>query len=279
MAVLPEKTTLQRINALVDKSLPRPHLGGSVIGHQCRRYLLYSFRWAYQNKIESKLNRIFRIGDSVEDLIIKDLERVGIKHSGAQDQVDGFMGHCGGSIDGLLNGVPEYPEETLLFEAKSANHTNFLEVQRKGVQVAKPIYFAQTQIYMGKLGLSNTLFAMMDKNTSELYIEFIEYDEYEFERLLEIEQDVVLAKNVNEFMRVSNNRSWYACKYCAANGVCHSGVAPEKNCRTCQFSVPVVGGKWQCEYFNAPKELSVEEQEAGCIKYELSEIFRGAEWE
>ena len=70
MAKLERLNSLAQINIKTIESYPRPHLGASVIGHACTRYLVYSFNWAYKNKISGKLNRIFSLGDKVEDIII-----------------------------------------------------------------------------------------------------------------------------------------------------------------------------------------------------------------
>jgi hypothetical protein len=271
MSSLPKRTTLDKINILTTVGYPRPHLGGSLIAHPCERYLVYSFRWAYMSKIESKLNRIFRLGDAIEDIIIKDLKRAGITHGGSQTRVSGYRGHAGGSVDGIVEEVPEYPDETLLFEAKSMNHNNFLDVKRKGVKVSKPIYYGQMQIYMGKLDLDKAMFVSLDKNTSDLYIEFVHFDEYEYEHLIDREEDIIEAKHINEFPRISNNPSWFNCKFCDAKEVCHSGITPEKNCRTCDHAELCDEGVWYCRVHK--EDQSVEDQEHGCEMWNLSEVF------
>ena len=41
---------------------PRQHLGCSVIGHHCERWLWLSFRWAVIEKHSGRLLRLFRRG-------------------------------------------------------------------------------------------------------------------------------------------------------------------------------------------------------------------------
>ena len=267
MTKLPKKSLKTKLDAIVRESYPRPHLGGSVIGHPCRRYILYHFRWAYKNKIESKLHRIFRIGDAIEAIIIEELEQLGIDIFYGQKQVGGYKNHGGGSIDGqcFINDI-----ETL-FEAKSMNHTNFLDLQRKKCQASKPQYYNQCQIYMGKLELEQTLFIAMDKNTSEIYVEIIKFDEYTYEMLLAKEEEAIDAIHINHFPRISENPSWYQCKFCDAKDVCHQGIKPEQNCRTCNNVEIRDGGVWWCTYHD--HLLTAQEQEDGCPKYTISELF------
>lgn len=267
MAKLPVKSIKHRMDAIVYESFPRPHLGGSVVGHACKRYVFYSFRWAYKNKIESKLNRIFRIGDAIEDIIVAELAVMGIEVRNSQRQVDGHRGHAGGSTDGdcLIE------EEDHLFEAKSMNHTNFLEMQRKKCEEAKPQYYNQVQIYMGKLGLKKTLFVCMDKNTSDLYIEIIKFDEFTYEMLLAKEEEVIDAVHINTFPKLSQNPAWFQCKFCDAREVCHKGTMPEPNCRTCDYVEVHDEGVWHCGYHEY--DLSEEGQKLGCSSYKVSSLF------
>ena len=279
MAKLPNKTTIDKINNLVTESYPRPHLGASVLGHSCMRYLVYSFYWAYKNKVSGKLNRIFRMGDDIEQLIVNDLRAAGIEvdtgrkpdtGSGVlQIRVTDITGHAGGSLDGEVRKVPEYPNETLLFEGKSANHNNFMDTIRKGVKASKPMHYTQTQMYMGRRGLSNAMYVMMDKNTSDLYVEFIPFDKDHFESMEEREIEVFSAEHINEFPRIASNPTWYTCKFCPASDVCHKGEMVERNCRTCDKSEMREEGKWVC--LESQVELLVEAQEAGCGVWEVGE--------
>lgn len=270
MAKMPIKSVKDKLDALTYESDQRPYLGGSVIGHTCSRYVAYTFRWAYTEKHDSKLWRIFRIGDSVEDILVAQLNKAGIEVTGQQVSVSGYKGHAAGHIDGLV----VLDEKAHLFEAKSMNHTNYLEVQRKGVQVAKPIYYGQCQIYMGKLDLDKCLFMALDKNTSDIYIEILEFDQDEYERLLRREEDIIDGLPISFFPKISNNSSWYSCKFCSAKQVCHFGEMPDRNCRTCEYSTIESGGRWSCDWHNN-KELTYDEQVAGCDHYTLDPMWTG----
>jgi hypothetical protein len=58
--------------------------------------------------------------------------------------------------------------------------------------------------------------------------------------------------------------AWYECKFCNHNGVCHYGEEPWHNCRTCDHSDILNDGKWACSNQKVNKELTFEEQLAGC---------------
>ena len=271
MAKLPIQSSLDQINNIVIENYPRPHLGASQIGSPCKRYLVYSFYWTFKKKIPGKLNQIFSMGDGIEDIIVDSLKSVGIKHYGSQQRVIDDTGHGGGSIDGIVSNVPGFEtEEELLFEAKSMNHTNFLDVKRKGVEESKPVYYAQMQMYMGRLDLKFGMFVSMDKNTSELYMEFIPFDEDSFDDLECIEYSVITATNIGEFPRISNNPTWFQCKFCDAKDICQSSGSIESNCRTCNNVQKQVDGEWYCVKRG---NISSEEQETPCDEYCISDMW------
>src|SRR6188472_1125091 len=55
----------------------RNHLGASIIGHDCDRYLWLSFRWALNPQHEGRLLRLFSRGDREEAWIVQDLRDAG----------------------------------------------------------------------------------------------------------------------------------------------------------------------------------------------------------
>jgi hypothetical protein len=269
MAKLPVKTIKDKLEALKYESEQRPYLGGSMIGHGCSRYVAYSFRWAYTDNIESKLWRIFRLGDAVEEILVGQLNKAGLEVYGQQVSVSGYKCHAAGHIDGLI----QIDDVAHLFEGKSMNHTNYLDVQRKGVQVSKPIYYGQCQVYMGKLELKKALFLALDKNTSDVYIEILDFDQDEYDRLIRREEDVIDGLPISFFPKISNNPSWYSCKYCSARQVCHHGEMPAMNCRTCENSQIRDEGRWHCGWHN--EEITTEHQREGCVDYQVDPVWTG----
>lgn len=241
MAKITGPSLATRIDAIEVPTERRGHLGGSVLGHPCKRYLWYSFRWAYKNAVNARVHRIFRLGDAIEDLIVADLHRIGLTVMNSQLKVTGYKRHGGGSIDGMIGDK--------LFEAKSMNVSNFNKL-KKGVQKAFPLYYSQMQYYMGRLGLDQALFVSMNKNTQELYTEDVDFDEEEFDRLCQVEQAVIDAPSDESFERIGFNRSWHECRYCSAADVCFDESLAEVSCRTCSNITVEEGGQWFCHKHN-----------------------------
>jgi hypothetical protein len=111
------------------------------------------------------------------------------------------------------------------------------------------------------------MYIAVNKNDDDLHIEIVELDWNLAHDLMNKAQDIIEAKFRPQ--RISDNPAYYECKYCAAREVCHQGLAPLRNCRTCKNSSIENEGKWSCDLTG--KFLSEEDQLIGCEKYELME--------
>ncbi len=109
MSTLPDPQ--HSIAALIDAAheakaeAPRGHLGASLLGHHCDRWLWLNFRWAVIEKFPGRILRVFRRGQNEEAQIVSDLRAIGIDirdTQGAQSRVD-FGAHVGGSLDGIIH--------------------------------------------------------------------------------------------------------------------------------------------------------------------------------
>lgn len=58
---------------------PRSHLGASLIGHPCNRYLWYTFRWVFHKKHSGRMYRLFDRGHREEERFVKWLKGVGFE--------------------------------------------------------------------------------------------------------------------------------------------------------------------------------------------------------
>lgn len=58
---------------------PRRHLGASLIGHDCKRYLWYVFRWCFHKKHDGRQQRLFNRGHREEARFVEWLEGIGFK--------------------------------------------------------------------------------------------------------------------------------------------------------------------------------------------------------
>ena len=63
----------------------RPHLGASLIGHECERALWYSFRWVKVPNHRGQLLRLFESGNLAEKRLIVELMNIGINVHSMQE--------------------------------------------------------------------------------------------------------------------------------------------------------------------------------------------------
>ena len=55
----------------------RSHLGASLIGHECKRYLWFTFRWVYHHKFSGRQQRLFNRGHKEEARFLEWLRGIG----------------------------------------------------------------------------------------------------------------------------------------------------------------------------------------------------------
>ncbi len=267
IAEIRRQTTAQVIAQNTTVQEPRPYLGASGIGHSCERFLWYSFRWCFTEVISERQMRLFGRGHREEPVIVEMLEKVGIKFWGDQDEVIFAHGHCKGHRDGACIGVIEAPKTEHLAEFKTMNKANFSTLCKQGVLASKPGYYGQSQVYMKFFELSRCLFVAVCKDTDAVYIERISYDKDYANELVMRAEGIVLSESPPE---KRFDPTWYECKWCSANKICHGSETPLRNCRTCQSIDMYPGGVWKCQKYN-DLELATDQQRLGCDQYKLLE--------
>ena len=196
----------------------RSYLGASSLGEPCDRKLWYSF---HQPKriLDPRINRIFDLGNLIEDYLVKLLEdaeyKVFVKdEDGNQFRFDD--GPIAGSTDGviLVNDVP------MLLEFKSYNTKRFTTLKKEGVKSSDPKYYGQVNVYMKYLELDSCLFIAMDKNDSSLHFEVIDYDPIEAHYLVNRGKEIVAENNVLNVARKYGHVSSFQCKLCDYRNQC-----------------------------------------------------------
>lgn len=261
-----QKTTLGEVNKLIEIGEARPYLGMSQIGHSCRRYLWYSFRWCFKDVISARLSRLFNRGHREEPAIVETLSKVGLIFWGDQTEITMAHGHSKGHCDGMCLGVIEAPKTVHLTEYKTMSDKYFKEICKLGCKASKPIYYAQCQIYMRKLKLTRTLFVAVNKNDDSMYIERIKLDEKFADELERKAEDIILSEEPPE---KEFNSTWFECRWCSARDICHFEGVPQRNCRTCKFCDILQNGRWECANYDI--QLTTEQQRLGCERYEMLE--------
>jgi hypothetical protein len=271
------------------KSGHRPHLGASLIGRECARSIWYSFHWVTQEKMPGRVLRLLARGEIEEPRWWADLRRIGVtvhdrSPGGLQWRVSAHGGHFGGSLDAVVIGLPEAPKAYHVAECKTHNAASFKKLTASGVLESKPEHFAQMQVYMHLNGIDRAIYLATNKDTDALYTERVEYDATAAEQLMARAQSIIQATEPP--LRISNDASWFSCKFCPHHAVCHGTDLPEVNCRTCAHSTPCVtksdetpdeeGGHWSCEVaiqagWSEPVTLDI--QRTGCPSHRYIPIF------
>lgn len=261
-------------------SEPRHHLGASVIGNQCSRYIWMHFRWVLEEIVKPRMARLWHRGHREEPVIIQQLRGIGftikdITENGEQIKIarDSADGHFGGSLDALAMLPTRYglPQFWILLEMKTVGSKYFKDMLNLGVFKAREQYYRQMCVYAYKLSqqgtyglITHALFYAVNKDTDEVDIEFIKLDHKLGQE--EVEKAEAIAKQYYPPLRLSENASDFRCKMCMMHRLCHLNEPYRKNCRSCRFAEPVAQGQWQCHHHNAiiPKEFLIK----GCESWE-----------
>lgn len=250
----------------------RPHLGASLIGHACERYLWHTFRWVDSKKFDGRMLRLFKAGNDFEPRIVAELRRIGVEvhdidGSGKQWRVSSIGGHFGGSMDGAARGFAEAPKTWCVVEFKTHNAKSFAGLLKEGVQKSKPQHYAQMTIYMGETGMDRAMYIAENKDTSELYCEWIHFDPVEYAKLKARAERVIRAAEPP--LKISEDPSWYVCKMCDFHEHCHGEAAPAVNCRTCAHSTPEMDGdaRWSCTQHEADPTIDAQRQACSSHRY------------
>jgi hypothetical protein len=280
MATLPEPmhTTVAKIYQAYESDAEegnRPHLGASLIGHACERYLWMTFRWVDAKKFPGRMLRLFETGQLAEARFTANLRRIGVEvhdttPDGKQWRVSDLGGHFAGSMDGAGRGFPEAPKTWAVLEYKTHGEKSFNELVKNKVQKAKPQHYAQMQVYMGYTGMDRAMYMAVNKNTDDLYTEWVHFDPVEFAKMKARAERVVTANEPP--LRISNDPSWFVCKMCDFHEHCHGEKAPAVNCRTCAHSTAELDGdsKWTCNVPVQPigegagENIDIQRQRHGC---------------
>lgn len=193
---------------------PRNYIGASIIGHPCYRAIWYELHNTTPLEIPPRTNRIFETGNALEKLVISWIMLANLRVFACTEPVEcEELPIFKGSYDAFL------PYFGAILEIKTAKDSSFKVFVRAGLRKWYPIYYAQVQSYMGMGGFKYAYVLVINKDTSELHDELVEFD-YDFYQEL-VEKAKAIATSEKEPPRISSNPLWYQCKICSYKGVCH----------------------------------------------------------
>lgn len=248
----------------------RPYLGASSIGKPCSRALWYGLRWAKAAQFSGRMYRLFQTGHLQEPRVLKDLKVIGCKVEGIDPSTgrqwafsEASLGHhFAGNCDGVVSGVPGGGSKRHILEIKTASAKAFAQLVKDGVQKAKPEHFAQMQIYMHWAGLERALYLAVNKDTDDIHTERVHYDKAFAQGLIDKAGAIIFA--VEPPAKLSEDASWFECKFCDYASICHGQEVAAVSCRTCAMATPVMDGigAWRCTRYEA--EIPQDAQREGC---------------
>lgn len=246
----------------------RSHLGASLIGRECPRELWYTFRWTTLKRHEGRMVRLFHRGHLEEPRFVALLRAIGCTvwqydQDHHQFRVAAHDGHFGGSLDSVIQGCPDIPDQPILGEFKTHSEKSFEKLVKEGVRSAKPEHWVQQQVYMAGYALHWSLYMAVNKNNDDLHMELIQAEPEQATRYFERAGGLIQLGRPPH--KISPSPGWFGCKFCDHKQVCHHNGEPARNCRTCIHSSPVAEGGWYCQHKNKP--LSKADQIAGCFDY------------
>lgn len=221
------------VNALIDEALvernhqqrPRTYLGGSRIGEPCARKLVYEVTHTPIDDgkgFSGRTLRTFDVGHQFEALTISWLRSAGFdlrthRRDGEQFGFATAGGRIRGHIDGVIVDGPDIGVTwPILWEHKAVGAKPWADLARRGVQVARPIYYAQLLIYMAYMQLERALFTALNKDTQELHHELVPLDVRAAQALSDKAVDVIRAAEAGELPpRIAASPDFYLCRWCA----------------------------------------------------------------
>jgi len=231
------------------KNEHRPHLGGSQIGNKCSRALWYQFRHAWTPSFSGRMLRLFETGDREEDRVVSNLRDIGVEiwevdpDTGKQIRFEACGGHFALSLDGVGLGFAESSKPHAL-EFKTMNTKSFKDIDKKGLQISKPVYWAQVQVGMYLAELDDSYFFAVCKETDAIYAERVKLDKVEAKSLISKASDIIFSETPPS--KLHEDASNWECKFCSYWAVCHGCKIPEVSCRTCCHVTPEKNGTWSC---------------------------------
>lgn len=246
-----------------DAEPERGYLGASIIGHECDRFLWLSFRGVIREDRDGRIYRLLETGDLAEERFMRELRAIGCEvydrdERGEQLAINLLGGHFSGHLDAVATGVLEAPKTPHVVETKTAKAEQFAKIVKDGVRKAKPMHFAQMQVYMGGMNLTRALYLVVNKDDDDLYSERVEFERSFYEHMVARATRVISTSQPPT--KVTQRADDFRCKRCPGQALCWGDekvavpVKGGQTCRSCCHSTAELAGGWSCAKFGTPIE-------------------------
>ena len=226
-------------------------IGASGIGRECSREIWYKFHWINKTLFKARILRLFERGNLEEARFVRWFENMGVtvwsENDDRQYFISDVFGHFAGYLDGMGLGAPDLPAQPFVFEYKTHGEKSFKLLIKDKVKKSKFEHYIQMQIYMYKRKLKWALYCAVCKNTDALHLEWVALDKKLAQKYIERAEHIIFSEEAP--IRISNKATWFKCRFCDYNTVCHGNELPDINCRTCAHSTPerTGDGAWSCQ--------------------------------
>jgi len=282
-----------------DSEFPfRNHLGASLLGHTCDRYLWYSFRWFKLPSHSARIQRIFNRGRSEEVKIINALRSVGLiisttipelcenlnlpVNTNSIDVMRGyglnvykpsvitndsqikanFPPHLGGSMDGILHVPANYVSQYGYFmpvEVKTHSQKSFMEAKRNDESMR---WNKPQHFVQGNAYATETgcsHFLYVAENKNTDELYLRDEQAEASVSAINIARGSHIVYRQHPDESAKTQEKW-RCTSCDYKNICKSKKYDEiaVNCRTCKHASPQQDGSWVC---NALMTLLEKEKE------------------
>lgn len=215
------------------KDEQRDYLGASIIGHECLRFLYYSYNNYPRKPFSAKTLMTFESGHRSEDLaaerlrMIPNIRLLTHKEDGNQYGFSDFDGKFKGHYDGGIRGLLEAPKTWHIWEHKEVNEKGFKEFYKlrnqhgyKNVLKAwKPMYYAQHQVYMHYTKMTRGFLTVSTMGGREYLSCRTNYNKNDAEFYIRKAKMIIDAQQPPQ--KLSNQPDFFQCKWCDFKEVCH----------------------------------------------------------
>ena len=204
-----------------DNDAPRDYIGASSIGEPCLRKLYYQYTGVKGEPLSNKQLRTLTIGKRLESMLLDLLEDAELDIERPQDyndnlavsdkEVPNFKGH----LDGLWITI----DKVSVLEIKTARDSSFRIFSKNGLMKWQPVYYAQVQSYMGMTGLDQAYVIALNKDTSEIHDEKVDFDPSYYGMLKTKASHIINMEK--EPTKINESPLFYMCRLCKFRNVCH----------------------------------------------------------
>lgn len=215
------------------KETPRQYVGASSIGDDCERKLYYNFhRAAEAQPTGAKGTLAANDGHRSEEVAaayLRQLPSIQLwtkKEDGSQYGFTDLNGKFRGHLDGIIKGIPLAPATPHVWEHKAKNQRLYdaltkLKEKFHIKEVLKKwdaVYYAQAVIYMHYYDLTRHYMTVSLPGFRDLQTIRTDANPTFAQSLIEKAKRVINATRPP--MGISQNPTWFECKFCKFNHIC-----------------------------------------------------------